>query len=90
MKEQEKNRCHELKADLLRYIREKFRLRNGKDISYDYPLLEKGIIDSLSMMTLIMYIEKKYKLDFYEIDVNRDDFADINTIARMIMKNSNE
>lgn len=56
------------------------------DVRFDTPLLELGIIDSLSMMTCILFLEQKYGLDFFEIDVSRNDFASINTIATLVSR----
>ncbi len=77
----------QVKTELISYIKGEFIKEKELDIAPDYPLLEKGVIDSLSMMTLIVHIENRYNLDFYKIDVTRDRFSSINTIAHMILEN---
>ncbi|MCX7746873.1 MAG: acyl carrier protein [Clostridia bacterium] len=88
------NRDHELynsiRKTIQEYIEEKFLENNPVELTYEYHLLENGIIDSLSMMNLILFIEDKYKLDFYKIEANRDSFQNINTIADLISNNMKE
>ena len=76
-----------VKNELISYIKGEFIKEKELDISPDYPLLEKGVIDSLSIMTLIVHIENRYNLDFYKIDVTRDRFSNIDTIAQMVLEN---
>ncbi|NOQ70370.1 MAG: hypothetical protein GQ574_00085 [Crocinitomix sp.] len=76
-----------VKLNVKNYISEQF-IKNDKiEINDETELLKLGIIDSLSMMTLIMFIEKNYGLDFYEIEINRDDFQNLLTIESLIVKN---
>lgn len=60
------------------------------ELRYDTPLLALGIIDSLSIMTCILFLEHRYGLDFFEIDVSRDDFASIDMIAALVSRNLEE
>ncbi|NIT58276.1 MAG: hypothetical protein GWN00_19220 [Aliifodinibius sp.] len=78
-----------VKEDLTSYISKEFAKEEKMDIQPDTPLLEKGVIDSLSIMTLIVYIEKQYNLDFYKIDITRDSFVNINSISQIITENMN-
>ena len=59
----------------------------AEQLTYEDPLLAKGVIDSLSMMTILLFIEKQYDLNFYAIDVKRDDFESINTISNLVYLN---
>src|SRR3954468_24121152 len=56
-------------------------------IDYDTPLLNLGIVDSLSMMRFILFLERKYGLDFFVVDIGRADFASINVLAGLIARN---
>lgn len=87
MKNKNKIDTDYIRSDLLSYIKRVYAKTSPEDISIDSPLLQMGIIDSLSLMSLILYIERKYRLDFYTIDVTRDHFADIKTISKLICEN---
>ena len=75
-----------IRQDLLAYLVTMHFNEYEGDVHFDTPLLELGIIDSLSMMTCILFLEQKYGLDFFEIDVSRNDFASINTIATLVAR----
>ncbi len=77
----------QVKKELIVYISKEFVKEKELDIYPDTPLLEKGLIDSLSIMTLIVHIENQYNLDFYKIDITRNSFININTITQIIMEN---
>ncbi|MGD2084895.1 MAG: acyl carrier protein [Candidatus Aminicenantes bacterium] len=87
MKNNYKIDANHIRRDLLSYIKRVYGKTSPEDISIDSPLLQLGIIDSLSLMSLILYIEQKYHLDFYTIDVSRDHFTDIKTISKLICEN---
>lgn len=72
-----------IRGELTELVNEEYGKPKGVAISLDYPLLERGVIDSLSIMSLLIKIEQKYNLDFYKIDVTRDSFRDIESIAHM-------
>lgn len=82
------NRNHDLiKKEIAQFIQKKFMKDNPEHLTYEYPLLIKGVIDSLSMMTIILFLEKQYGLNFYAIDLKRDDFECINTISNLVYLN---
>lgn len=76
-----------IKSELIDYISNEFVKGIDLEISSDYALLGNGVIDSLSIMTLIVHLEEQYSLDFYKIDVTRDRFSSIDTISQMVMEN---
>jgi acyl carrier protein len=75
-----------VRQDLLKYLVQMHFNEYEGDLRYDTPLLQLGIIDSLSMMTCILFLEQQYGLDFFLVDVSRDDFASINTIANLVSR----
>ena len=82
------DRNHDLiKKEIAKFIQKKYMKNAAEQLTYEYPLLAKGVIDSLSMMTILLFIEKQYDLNFYAIDVKRDDFESINTISNLVYLN---
>lgn len=75
-----------VRRDLLAYVIGR-QPAAAEPIHFDTPLLERGIIDSLSMVTFIMYLEQNYHLDFMRVEVNRDDFASIDALSRFVLAN---
>jgi acyl carrier protein len=79
----------QVESELINYIKNEFVKDSESELTSKSQLLKDGIIDSLSILTLINHIEKQYNLDFYKIDVTRDSFKDISTIAQMVLDNVN-
>lgn len=73
----------ETKADLRRYILESFPA-GGIKLEDSTPLITGGLIDSVGMISLVRFIEQRYKIEFRpkEIDAHRLDTID--AIAELI------
>ncbi|NDJ60667.1 MAG: acyl carrier protein [Chloroflexi bacterium] len=55
--------------------------RNGADIGYDDDLLLSGVINSLEVVRLVTFAEKKFKTRIPPEDVTIEHFATIDTLA---------
>ena len=78
-----------VRQDVLDYlVRMRFNDYEG-ELDFETHLLEVGILDSLSMMTVVLFLEQKYGLDFFTIDITRDDFYSIDVLARMLVRSIN-
>ena len=49
-------------------------------------LISEGIIDSASIIDMILYLEKKYKISFNENDLLSDESASPLGISKIIIK----
>ena len=54
------------------------------DVDEDYPLLAKGVIDSLGMMKLVSLIEEEYDLEIDDDDIVPDNWRTIRDIAALV------
>ena len=50
-------------------------------LSDDAPLLEGGIIDSLSLLRLVVFLEEQFGITIGEGDLLPENFASVNTIC---------
>lgn len=56
-----------------------------EELSDDSPLLEGGIgLDSISIVNLIVLIEKNFNIRFQDEEITMDLFSDLNTLASFI------
>ena len=76
-----------VREKIIHFIKNNFMRNSSDQLTYEYPLLVEGVIDSLSMMTTILFLEKQFKLDFSVIDIKRDDFTNVNTICNLVCSN---
>ena len=61
---------------------------SGQDqlIAFDEDLLTSGILDSLSVMKLITYIEKEFNVQVSPSEMTVDNFITVNAISIFIQK----
>jgi|KBSMisStandDraft_5_1062788.scaffolds.fasta_scaffold01299_9 acyl carrier protein len=74
-------------ADIVQAVREVVRTVVKKHVRDDEPLVSSGLIDSLSVLTLIAALEQRLQIHIPAADVQPDDFDTIalivDTIARV-------
>jgi acyl carrier protein len=60
--------------------------KNGFEYDDDDSFLEKGIVDSMSVMELIMFIEEDYGLTVDDEEMTTDNFDSINRLANYVQR----
>ncbi len=50
-------------------------------LSNETPLLEDGVLDSLSLLQLVVFLEERFKITVDEADLLPENFASVNTIC---------
>jgi len=50
----------------------------------DFPLLERGVIDSMGLVDLVSFLEEEYRIRFRIEELAPDNFGTISAIASMI------
>ena len=50
-------------------------------LSNDMPLLEGGVLDSLSLLRLVVFVEERFKITVGEADLLPENFASVDTIC---------
>jgi len=72
---------------LRKYITEEFMHElDPKVLNGEFPLIEKGVIDSMGLVKLVLFIEEKFKIVIEEEELDIDNFGNLNAIADFICK----
>lgn len=50
-------------------------------LSNETPLLEDGVLDSLSLLQLVVFLEERFKITVDDADLLPENFASVNTIC---------
>ena len=58
--------------------------RNVNDLKFDDDLFASRVLDSISVVQLIITLEEKFRIKFQFADVSRNSFATINLIAQLL------
>jgi acyl carrier protein len=80
----------DVKDKVKTFIRENFLFDSSAQIEDDDSLLEKGIIDSVGVLELVLYLEEEYGVKLEDEEVipeNLDSIANIDNLIRS--KNGN-
>lgn len=54
------------------------------DLSADYPLIDRGVVDSLGILRLMSFVEEAYGVAVSELDLTYEHFRDIGSIAEFV------
>lgn len=54
------------------------------ELTDDYALLDKGIIDSLGMLDLVGFLEEDLNIEVLDDDLVPENFANIDAIAQLV------
>ena len=76
----------EIKNSVRNFIAERF-LKNSKnkELNDSTPLISGGIMDSISTMQLVTFLEKTYNFEFQAHEVDRDNLDSIEVIANFVV-----
>jgi len=66
------------------FVKEEMNHSNDFDVSRD--LVESGIVDSMGILGLIVFLEKEFGIEISLGDVNAENFAQVGTIATYVKK----
>ena len=77
----------DMKETILEYIVEEYLDEDDDDeVGFDSPLISSGIVDSFSMVSLKVFLEKKYKISLPDSDATPEAFDTVNSICLLVNK----
>ena len=80
-----KHDTEQIKNDIRTFIAERFLNNSANDLQDNTPLISGGLIDSISTMQLIAFLEKKFHFEFQAHEVDRDNLDSIEIIANFVV-----
>jgi len=77
----------EIKDMVLEYIVDEY-VDEDEDVEveHDTPLISSGIVDSFSMVSLKVFLEKKYDISLPDDEATPEAFDTIDSIAELVKK----
>ncbi len=80
-----KQETEDIKKNVREFISERFlNNSNPDDLTDTTPLISGGLIDSISTMQLVAYLEKQYHFEFQAHEVDRDNLDSIAVISEFV------
>ena len=76
--------AEELKDLVLKYVKNEYLEENDDvDLNYDTPLITGGIVDSFSMVSLKLFLEKKLGISIPDAKATPQAFDSVNKIVAL-------
>jgi acyl carrier protein len=72
------------KETLQRFIEQRFPLAGAKKLSDDTPLLDSGMVDSLGILDLVVFIEEKFGIVAEDHELVPENFGTIAALTRFV------
>ncbi len=77
----------DLKNMVLNYVKNEYLDQDDDtEIDYDTPLISGGIVDSFSMVSLKVFLEKKFQIQIPDAQATPEAFDSVNKIIVLVNK----
>ncbi|MCD4769692.1 MAG: acyl carrier protein [Bacteroidales bacterium] len=74
----------EMKDLILNYVINEYQEDEDDEITYDTPLISGGFVDSFSMVSLKVFLEKKFKIQIPDEKASPEAFDSVNKIVDLV------
>jgi acyl carrier protein len=76
----------EMRDTVLEYVRNEYVDEDDEDteLDYDTPLISGGIVDSFSMVSLKVFLERKYAIQIPDAKATPEAFDSVNKIVALV------
>ncbi len=77
----------EMKETILEYVVDEYMDEDDdEEAGFDTPLISSGIVDSFSMVSLKVFLEKKYQIKLPDDEATPEAFDTVNKICVLVNK----
>lgn len=80
----EENALHEMKEMILKYVIKEYVDDEDVEVTYDTPLISSGFVDSFSMVSLLVFLENKFKIKIPPSKATPEAFDSVNNIVTLV------
>lgn len=74
----------DMKDLVLNYVKKEYLEDEDEDITYDTPLISSGYVDSFSMVSLLVFLENKFKIKIPPSKATPEAFDTVNSIVALV------
>lgn len=80
----EKMKIDEMKVLILDYVKNEYLDENEVELNYETPLISSGYVDSFSMVSLLVFLENKFKIKIPPSKATPEAFDSVNKIIDLV------
>ncbi|TFH38499.1 MAG: acyl carrier protein [Bacteroidia bacterium] len=74
----------EIKDLVLKYVINEYQEDEDDEITYETPLISSGFVDSFSMVSLKVFLEKKFQIKIPDDKATPEAFDSVNKIEELV------
>lgn len=71
-------------GQLRSFIVDELRWEGGETLTADYPLITRGVVDSLGILSIVSFIESTFAVQIQDEELVPEHFGTIASMARLI------
>jgi len=80
----EENNLKEMKDMILTYVTKEYIDDDDVTLTYETPLISSGYVDSFSMVSLLVFLENKFKIKIPPSKATPEAFDSVNNIVALV------
>jgi len=80
----EENNLNEMKEMILKYVSKEYIDDDDVTLTYETPLISSGYVDSFSMVSLLVFLENKFKIKIPPSKATPEAFDSVNNIVALV------
>ena len=80
----EENALNEMKEMILKYVIKEYVDDEDVEITYETPLISSGYVNSFSMVSLLVFLENKFKIKIPPSKATPEAFDSVNNIVALV------
>lgn len=80
----EENNLNEMKEMILKYVIKEYIDDDDAIVTYETPLISSGYVDSFSMVSLLVFLENKFKIKIPPSKATPEAFDSVNNIVALV------
>jgi len=77
--------ANEMHETILEYVIEEY-AEEDDEVTFDTALISSGLVDSFSMVSLKVFLEKKYDIKLPDDEATPEAFDTVNSIVELVLK----
>ena len=71
-------------ADVRHFLGSQLRIANSDTIDADFPLVKRGVLDSIELMQIVEFVEKTYGVAIDDTEILPENLGSLTAIARLV------
>ena len=71
-------------ADLRNYLGSQLRIANSESMDADFPLVKRGVLDSIELMQVVAFVEKTYGVAIDDTEILPENLGSLTAIAALV------